>query len=86
MEADANIVRLLGATQLLVIVGSVVTDRLLATAVGSGSISDILVNISNNTHRMRISNLTAICQSMTINFMCHAQNFSTLPSATAFFP
>jgi hypothetical protein len=48
MNTDMNTIRLLGAAQLIVIVGALITDRLLASAVGSGSISDILVNISKN--------------------------------------
>jgi hypothetical protein len=51
---------------LLVIVGAVITDRLLASAVGSGSISDMLVNISSNLSRMRISILVALGQSLAI--------------------
>jgi hypothetical protein len=66
MNTDMNTIRLLGAAQLLVIVGSVITDRLFASAVGSGSISDILVNISKNLTRMRISNLVALGQSLAI--------------------
>lgn len=66
MDADITVVRLLGAAQLLVIVGSIITDRLLTTAVGSGSISDILVNISKNLKRLRTSNLVAMAQSFAI--------------------
>ncbi len=61
-----NTIRLLGAAQLIVIVGGVITERLLASAVGSGSISDILVNISKNLTRMRIINLVALGQSLAI--------------------
>ena len=61
-----NTIRLLGAAQLIVIVGALITDRLLASAVGSGSISDILVNISKNLTRMRISSLAALGQSLAI--------------------
>ena len=66
MNTDMNTVRLLGAAQLIVIVGALIADRLLASAVGSGSISDILVNISKNLTRMRISNLVALGQSLAI--------------------
>jgi len=69
MNTDMNTVRLLGAAQLIVIVGSLITDRLLASAVGSGSISDILVNISKNLNRMRISNLAALGLSLAIVVM-----------------
>ena len=60
MNIDVNTVRLLGAAQLIVIVGGLITERLLASAVGSGSISEMLVNISDNLNRMRISNLAAL--------------------------
>ena len=60
MNIDLNAVRLLGAAQLLVIVGGLITERLLASAIGSGTISDMLVNISDNLTRMRISNLAAL--------------------------
>jgi hypothetical protein len=60
MNIEMNTVRLLGIAQLIVIVGGLITERLLASAVGSGSISDILVNISENLNRMRISNLAAL--------------------------
>jgi len=43
-----------------------ISDRLLASAVGSGSISDILVNISKNLTRMRISSLAALGQTLAI--------------------
>ena len=66
MNTDMNTVRLLGAAQLIVIVGALITDRLLASAVGSGSISDILLNISKNLTRMRISSLAALGQTLAI--------------------
>ena len=69
MNTDVNTIRLLGVAQLLVIVGGVVTERLLASVVGSASISDILVDISKNLTRMRISNLVAIVQSFVIVVM-----------------
>ena len=64
MDTEMSTVRLLGAAQLIVIVGAVITERLLASVVGDGSISDMLVNISNNLTRMRISNLAALGQSL----------------------
>jgi len=70
MNTDVNIVRLLGAAQVIVIVGALITDRLLASVVGSGNISDILVNISENLTRMRISNLAALVQSFVIVVLC----------------
>ena len=66
MNTEMNTVRLLGAAQLIIIVGAVIMEQLLASAVGSGSISDILVNISENLTRMRISNLVALVQSFVI--------------------
>jgi len=66
MNIEMNTIILLGIAQLAVIVGSVVAERLLASAVGSGSISDILANISKNITRMRISNLVALGLSLAI--------------------
>jgi hypothetical protein len=66
MNVDINTIRLLGAAQLIVIFGSVITERLFATAVGTGSISNILVSISKNLTRMRLSNLVAMAQSLAI--------------------
>ena len=66
MNTDMDTIRLLGAAQLIVIVGALITDRLLASAVGSGKISNILVNISKNPTRMRISNLLALVESLAI--------------------
>jgi len=66
MNIEMNTIRLLGIAQLLVIVGGVITERLLAKAVGSGSSSDILVNISESLTRMRISNLVAMFLSFVI--------------------
>jgi hypothetical protein len=60
MSADFNTVRLLGATQVIYFVGFLITGVFFAGAVGSGSISDILVNISKNPNLMRISNLVAL--------------------------
>ncbi len=66
MNTDVNTVRLLGAAQVMVFVLTLTTGGLLASAVGSGSISDILVNISKNATRMRISNLVALGESLAI--------------------
>jgi hypothetical protein len=66
MSTEMNTVRLLGAAQLLVITGALITDRLLASVIGSGSIADILLNITKNLTRMRISNLVALVQSFVI--------------------
>jgi hypothetical protein len=63
MNIDMNTIRLLGVAQLFVFVGGMLSERLLASVVGSGSISEKLVNISNNLTRMRISNLVALLES-----------------------
>jgi hypothetical protein len=66
MNPDMNTIRLLGAAQLFVFIASLLSDQLLKSIVRSGSISDILVNISNNLTRMRISNLVALLNSLGI--------------------
>ena len=60
MNPDFNTVRLLGATQVIYFVGFLITGAFFTGAVGSGSIADILVNISKNPSLMRISNLAAL--------------------------
>lgn len=55
-----NTIRLLGAAQLFVFAASLISDQLLKSVVGSGDISDALVNISENLSRMRISTLVAL--------------------------
>ena len=69
MNIEMSTVRLLGAAQLLVFAASMVSELLLKSVVGSGSISDILVNISENPTRMRISNLVALVNSAAIVFL-----------------
>ena len=66
MNTDMNTVRLLGAAQVMVIVSYFITEGLLASAVGSGSISDMLVNISKKLNLMRIGNLAALGQTLII--------------------
>ncbi len=66
MNTDMNTVRLLGVAQVMIIVGYFITEALQASAVGSGSISDILVNISKKITLMRISNLAALGQTLVI--------------------
>jgi hypothetical protein len=66
MNIEISTVRLLGAAQLLVFAASMLSERLLASVVGSRSISDTLVNISENPTRMRISNLVALVNSAAI--------------------
>ena len=66
MNSDKNTPRLLGAAFLFVFVASLLSDILLASAVGSGSISDILVNVSDNLTLMRISILVELVNSIGI--------------------
>jgi hypothetical protein len=66
MNADTSIIRLLGVAQLVVFVASMVSERLLASVVGSGPITAILVDVSKNLTRMRISNLVALLNSLAI--------------------
>ena len=69
MNTEASTIRLLGAAQLLVFVASMVSERLLASVVGSGATASILVNVSKNLTRMRISNLVALLNSLAIVFL-----------------
>jgi hypothetical protein len=66
MNTEISTIRLLGAAQLFVFIASMLSERLLASVIGSGSISDKLVNVSNNLARMRISNLVALVNSLGI--------------------
>ena len=63
---ETNTIRLLGVAQLIVFASSRLSERLLASVVGSGGVSDILVNISKSLIRMRISNLAALVTSIAI--------------------
>jgi hypothetical protein len=66
MNSDKNTPRLLGAAFLIVFVASMLSGSLLNSAIGSGSISDNLVNISNNLTLMRISILVELVTSLGI--------------------
>jgi hypothetical protein len=66
MNTEMNTPRLLGAAQLLVFVAAILSGLLLTSVVGSGSISDILVNISDNLTLMRIYILVVLVQSIGI--------------------
>ena len=67
MNTEMNTVaRLLGTAQLAVFTGAMISERLLASVVGSRGISDILVNISNHLTRVRISNFIALLTSVAI--------------------
>ena len=59
-----NAPRLLGAAYLIVILTSFIGGQLLASVVGSGSMSDILVNISNSPTPVRISILADLFTSL----------------------
>jgi hypothetical protein len=69
MPTDVNTVRLLGVAQVLVIISYFITEGLLASAVGSGSISDMLVNISKKLTMARIGNLAALGQTLVFCIM-----------------
>jgi hypothetical protein len=66
MPAEMNTVRLLGGAQLTVFAATMLSERLLASAVGSGGISEKLVSIAENVPRMRISNVIALVNSLAI--------------------
>jgi hypothetical protein len=66
MNTDRNTIRLLGAAFLIVFVASMLSGALLDSAVGTGSISDILVNVANNLTLMRISILVELVTSIGI--------------------
>ena len=66
MNSDKNAPRLLGAAFLIVFVAIFLSDSLFTSVVGSGSISDILVNISDNLTLMRISILFELVTSIGI--------------------
>lgn len=66
MSTEVSTIRLLGAAQLVVFTASLLSERLLESVVGSCAISGILVNISKNPARMRISNLVALINSLAI--------------------
>ena len=62
----STIARLLGAAQLAVFAGAMISERLLAPVVTSDNVSDALVNISSNLSRVRASNLVALLTSVAI--------------------
>jgi hypothetical protein len=66
MNTDRKTIRLLGAAFLIVFVASMLSGSLLDSAVGTGSISDNLVNIANNPMLMRISILVELVTSLGI--------------------
>jgi hypothetical protein len=66
MSSDKQTIRFLGAAFLLVFVASMLSGALQESAIGSGSISDQLTNISNNLTLMRISILVELITSLGI--------------------
>jgi hypothetical protein len=66
MNTDKSTIRLLGAAFLTVFVASMLSGALQTAAVGSGTISDMLVNISDNLTLMRISILVELVTSIGI--------------------
>jgi len=66
MNTSKNTIRLLGAAFLIVFVASMLSGTLLSSAVGTGSISDNLVNIAENLTLMRISILVELVTSIGI--------------------
>jgi len=66
LSSEINTIRLLGATQFFVIVLGIIGAYFIETAVGTGSISEILVNISQNERLLRIGNLVVLVESVLI--------------------
>lgn len=69
MFTNKSAPRLLGAVFLIVIVTSLVSGVTLVSAIGSGGISDMLVNISNNIAMARVSILVGMLNSVGIVFL-----------------
>ena len=63
MNSDKNTPKLLGAAFLFVMVASILSGLLLTSVVGSGSISDTLVNISDNPTLIRLSSVFGLVTS-----------------------
>ena len=66
MNADMNTVKLLGVSQVMVFISILAMGGFLSSAVGTGGISDMLLNISQNPNRLRISNLLALVESLAV--------------------
>ena len=66
MNLDRNTTNLLGVAFLIQFVGSILGDSLQDLAIGSGSISENLVNISSNLTMMRTSILIGLVTSLAI--------------------
>ena len=66
MNLEMNTVKLLGAAQVMVFIGILISGGIFASAAGSGGISDILLNISKNPNRVRLSILFALVESLAV--------------------
>jgi len=66
MDIEMSTVKLLGAAQVMVFVTILIMGGFLSSVIGTGSISDMLVNISKNPSRLRIGILLALIQSLAI--------------------
>ena len=66
MNSDSHIPRILGAAFFIVAVASIFSEILFTSTLGSGSMSETLVNISNNLMQMRISILINVWESIAI--------------------
>jgi len=66
MNLEMNTVKLLGAAQVMVFIGILISGGIIASAAGSGGISDILLNISKNPNRVRLSILFALVESLAV--------------------
>lgn len=60
MNVEMNTLRLLGASQLIVFLAGLLSEQLLKSVVGTGGISEVLVNISKNLPLIQVSNLVAL--------------------------
>lgn len=66
MNIDVTLIRMLGIAQLVVFAASLLSEQLLKSAVGSGSLTEILLNVSKNIPLLRISNLVALVNCLAI--------------------
>lgn len=69
MNIEMSTIRLVGAAQLMVFAGALISERLLLSTVGSGGISEVLANVSENITRIRISSLIAVIEGLLIIFL-----------------
>lgn len=69
MKTGLNPTRLLGIAQLLVFAGAILSERLFLSAVGSGSIAQMMVNIQQKLIQVRVSSVIALVESVLIIFL-----------------